>query len=247
MVTAAGQGQAMAALTTVRLLLSGWKAQQSSAAPSGSGTRRMQRPSLGAQRRSVPSKEADTRTSLESDQAKSATPPSWPRSTRSTAGGPGAKRHTEMVPSREQQASRWRSSWANCTLGTASSVSRAPDSPATPPDSFPALPITGAVCVLVEDVVNAGEGVVLAQRCVPSHGAARLRQRCGHHAWGAAGWEMALGPQPSDQETKAKLRLSCRAHRSSVLPRGAPGWEPRLKDLLWPRGARGSSSKSWRG
>lgn len=103
----------------MRLLLTGWKVQQSSSALSGSGISRMQRPSSEAQMRMVASSEVDTRMSLERDQAKSETPRVWPRSTRSTVGGAGTSWHSEMLPSSEQQARRCRSSLAKRTLGTA--------------------------------------------------------------------------------------------------------------------------------
>lgn len=106
-------------LTTVRLLLTGWKVQHSNSAPSGSGISRMQRPSSEAQMRMVASREVDTRMSLERDQAKSETPRVWPRSTWSTVGGAGTSWHREMLPSSEQQARRCRSSLAKRTLGTA--------------------------------------------------------------------------------------------------------------------------------
>jgi hypothetical protein len=69
--------------------------------------------------RMVASREVDTRMSLERDQAKSETPRVWPRSTWSTVGGAGTSWHREMLPSREQQARRCRSSLAKRTLGTA--------------------------------------------------------------------------------------------------------------------------------
>lgn len=105
-------------LTTVRLLFIGWKVQQSSSEASGSGISRMHLPSSVAQMRIVASSEVETIMSLERDQAKSETPRLCPFSTRNTTGGEGTNWHTEIVPSKEQQASRCLSSLANWTFGT---------------------------------------------------------------------------------------------------------------------------------
>lgn len=112
------QGDDYVVLTTVRLLLIGWKMQHSICAESGSGICRMQRPSWVFHMHILASKEVDTIISLDKDQAKSLTAPVCPRRVCSTVGGVGTSWHTDIVPSREQQARRCLSSFANCTLGT---------------------------------------------------------------------------------------------------------------------------------